>query len=331
MYNADDPRRGPSRRTFVSIGVGAFAIAMAPRFLRQGPRLVRRTVPVMGTIADIGVVHRDERTAEAAIDAAISALRRTESTLTWFQDDSEIGRANALAARDGVPVGRHTAEIVGESLRWAHATRGAFDPAIGRLIRAWDFTHRKEPPAEEVIHRFAGRALYRQVEVGESAGTSIIRYRDPDAALDLGGIAKGWGVDQAVRALRDWGVADALVNVGGDLYALGVSPEGDPWRVGIRSPADPDRISATFEVRDRAVATSGDYEQGFVHDGRRFHHLLDPRTAEPRLVEAHSITIAADLCVTADAAATALFGATDTHAIAAVNRIAPDAVIVDAG
>jgi thiamine biosynthesis lipoprotein len=251
--------------------------------------------------------------------------------MTWFRLDSEIGRANSLAWRDAVPVSRETASVIAQSLRWAEATDGAFDPAIGRLVRIWDVANSAAPPDASITQRFAARSLYRQVELGRSGERDIVRFHDPDVALDLGGIAKGHAVDRAVAALRDRGIRDALVNVGGDLYALGTSTDGDPWRVGIRSPSRPDRITASFEVRDRGVATSGDYEQAFVHEGRRYHHLLDPRTGEPRLVESHSITIAADLCVTADAAATALFGPTDADAIAAVSRIAPDALIVDAG
>lgn len=330
MHATEGPR-GPDRRAFIALGIGAFAFAATPRFLRAGPRFHRRTVPLMGTIADIGVVHRDERTAQAAINAAIEALRSTENAMTWFRPDSEVGRANAIASRDGVAVSRETASVIAESLRWADATGGAFDPAIGRLVRIWDVAHNAEPPDPATIQRFAGRALHRHVEVGRSGELHIVRFHDADIALDLGGIAKGYGVDQAVTALRDHGIRSALVNVGGDLYAMGASADGDPWRVGIRSPSEPGRISATLEVQDRAVATSGDYEQAFVHDGRRYHHLLDPRTAEPRLVESHSITVAADLCVTADAAATALFGSTDAGTIAAIHRIAPDAVIADAG
>jgi len=331
MHNADHERGGPSRRAFVSLGAGAFVMALMPRFIRSGPELFRRTVPVMGTIADIGVVHRDAGAAEAAIDAAITALRHTESTMTWFRADSDVGRANDGAARDAVAVSPAVAGVVAQSLRWADATGGSFDPAIGRLVRAWGVDHRTSPPARDFIQRFVGRRLYREIEVGRSSGNDVLRFHDPDVALDLGGIAKGQGVDRAVSALRDRGIRNAIINVGGDLFAMGSSADGDAWRIGIRSPSDPAKITSSFEVRDRAVATSGDYEQGFVYMGRRYHHIIDPRTAEPRIVEAHSITVAADLCITADAAATALFGSTDVNVRAAMNRIAPDAVIVDAG
>jgi thiamine biosynthesis lipoprotein ApbE len=101
--------------------------------------------------------------------------------------------------------------------------------------------------------------------------------------IDLGGIAKGYGVDRAVEALRAWGVTSALVNVGGDLYALGSSEDGDEWEVGIRSPEDPSRLKGVIRIEDRAVATSGDYERFFDYGDRRFHHrqIRARRAASP--------------------------------------------------
>jgi thiamine biosynthesis lipoprotein len=168
------------------------------------------------------------------------------------------------------------------------------------------------------------------LEPARSAGAPAIVRRDADVGVDLGGIAKGYGVDRAVEALRDWGVAHALVNVGGDLYALGDSPEGDPWEVGVRSPEDPGRIALRLRVRDRAVATSGDYEQGFDHAGRRYHHILDPRTGAPLEARIHGVTVLADACLTADAAATAAFGLGPGEARALVAGAAPGAEVVHA-
>ncbi|MHC4491905.1 MAG: FAD:protein FMN transferase, partial [Planctomycetota bacterium] len=97
---------------------------------------------------------------------------------------------------------------------------------------------------------------------------------------------------------------------GGDLYALGASEDGDPWRVGVRSAQDPTRLATTLTLTDMAVATSGDYEQFFKHQGEHYHHLLDPATGAPRKTKAHSLTVTAATCMTADAAATARFGST---------------------
>ncbi|HEX6559047.1 MAG TPA: FAD:protein FMN transferase, partial [Longimicrobiales bacterium] len=107
---------------------------------------------------------------------------------------------------------------------------------------------------------------------------------------------------------------NGFINVSGDIYALGENEAGEPWKVGVRSPSDPDALIATAEVSDAAIATSGDYEQFFMYHGRRYHHIMDPHTAAPRATKIHTITIQADNCLTCDVASTALFGLDTAHA-----------------
>jgi thiamine biosynthesis lipoprotein len=301
----------PSRRGLLALGVGAFVVVAVPFTLRRGRRrLVRRRVPLMGTLADLAVVHDDERLAYAAIDAALDELSAVDATMSRFLPTSDVGRANRKAAQAPVAVSRPTADVLAAALRWAEATDGAFDPCLGRAVGLWDVTHRKTPPPAPRVQALAGRRLYRALELDAWQGRPVVRFRDQDVALDLGGIAKGFGVDRAVAALRDHGIEDGLVNVGGDLYALGASEDGDPWRVGVRSAQDPTRLATTLTLTDMAVATSGDYEQFFRHQGEHYHHLLDPTTGSPRKTKARSLTVTAATCMTADAAATARFGST---------------------
>lgn len=308
MSHPDSPSGGgPSRREFVALGVGALVVASIPLAARRR-RLVQRTVPLMGTIADFAVVHRDPRYAHAAIDAALNRLRTIERVMTRFRDDSDVGRANLGAAREAVLVTRETGTVLAAALAWAERTDGAFDPALGRAMALWDVEHRHAPPPEAAIRRLAGRRLFRGLDLATWRGHAAVRFAEGDRAIDLGGIAKGFGVDQAVAELREWGVQHAMVNVGGDLYAMGRSENGDPWRVGVRSPERADRLVATFDLEDAAVATSGDYLRYFEHGGRRYHHLLDPETGAPRVSAMQSLTVKAGDCMTADAAATACFG-----------------------
>lgn len=321
-------RSFPSRREFVALGLGAFVVATLPAAARRRRALVRRTVPVMGTFAEFAVLHRDERYAQAAIDAAIEELRYVDRTMTWFSDDSDVGRANLTAAKGPVAVSRSTAAVLQESLLWAEASKGAFDPCLGRAVALWDVGNRQAPPAAAQVRKLAGRDLYKALEVGSWRGESVVVFRDPDIALDLGGIAKGYGVDLAAEALRSYGILNALVNVGGDLYALGHSEDGDAWKIGIRDPDDPDGIIDTIEAADCAVATSGDYLQYFQHGGRRYHHMLDPQTGEPKRSEVRSVTVMADNSLTADAAGTAAFGMPSGDANRLLERRAPGARIV---
>jgi thiamine biosynthesis lipoprotein len=300
--------RQPTRREFLALGTGIFVALSMPLGLRRRIALVRRSVPLMGTIAEIQVAHRDERAAEDAIDAALAELQWVERTMSRFLSDSDIGRVNRAAGRDGVIVSAETALVVEAALRWSSISDGRFDPALGSASELWDVIHRHDPPPERSVRRLAGRGFWRKVDVARTARGMAIRFEDPDLHLDLGAIAKGYGIDRASAALRGRGIAHAIVTVGGDLYALGHAPDGDPWQVGIRDPHDPRGLAGRLAVADRAVATSGDYERFFLWHGTRYHHLIDPLTAAPRRTPIRSITVLGGSCMDADAAATAAFG-----------------------
>ncbi|HEX5138315.1 MAG TPA: FAD:protein FMN transferase [Planctomycetota bacterium] len=302
------------RRTFLALGAGAFAVAMSPLAFRPRRGLVRRMIPVMGTLAEVAVVHPDAALAEEAIDAAFSELRSVDARMSRFSAMSDVGRLNSGGARGPVAVAPETARVLAEALRWARATDGLFDPCIGRAIELWDVNRRHEPPPEGDVRRWAGRHLHRSLELDTWRGAPVARFTDGDVAVDLGGIAKGYAVDRAVDALRARGITRAFVNAGGDLYAMGASEDGDKWQVGVQSAKDPSRVERVLSVEDEAVATSGDYLQGFRCGGRRYHHLLDPASGEPWRTDGKSLTIAAARCIDADAAATAFFGAPSADA-----------------
>lgn len=304
----DRPLAGPSRREFVGLGVGALVVASLP-FAARRRTLAQRTVPLMGTLADVAVAHRDPRYAQAGIGAAVERLRQVERVMTRFTAGSDVGRANLHAAREAVMVTDETALVLRASLAWAERTGGAFDPALAQATALWDVEHREAPPDAAAVSRLAGLHLYRGLDLDRWHGRPAVRFGHREVGIDLGGIAKGYGVDQAVAVLREWGIRHAIVNVGGDLYAMGRSADGSPWRVGVRSPERADRLAASFDLADAAVATSGDYLRYFEHRGRRYHHLLDPETGAPRVSAMRSITVQAADCMTADAAATAAFGA----------------------
>lgn len=313
------------RREFLAIGAGVFVVAALPAAIARRQALVRRTVPLMGTIAEVQAAHRDARTAEDAIDAALAELFDVERTMSRFRTDSDIGRANVRAAREGVVVTAATAHVVREALAWAARSDGRFDPALGSVSELWDVLNRHEPPPEQRVRRLERRGFWRKVDVGTLGGRPAIRYEDRDVQLDLGAIAKGYGIDRAAAALRARGVEHAIVTVGGDLYAIGGSPDGGAWRVGIRDPYDLTALAGSLEIRDRAVATSGDYERFFRWRGMRYHHLMDPETAAPRITPVHSVTVTADRAMDADAASTSVFGLQRGPALAAARRFIPDA------
>lgn len=323
-----DNRSALSRREFVGLSLGAFVIASVPLARARRERLVRRTMPVMGTIAEFAVVHRDPRQAHLAIDAAMDELTRVENLMTRFRVSSEVGRANSLASVQPVRIGAETALVIGSALRWADYTGGGYDPAIGSAVALWDVLHRHEPPPEREVSRYGARQLHSKVEIGSSKGAPVILYHDPDVSIDLGSIAKGYGVDCATAALRNHGIRHAMVCAGGDLYALGSSLNGSPWRVGIRDPDDESGVIGTVDVADAAIATSGTYMRHFLYRGRNYHHLLDPATAAPRITPIRSFTVRSESCMHADVASTAGFGLTNEKADVLFARCAPGTAVV---
>lgn len=313
------------RREFVGMAIGAFIVASVPLARRRPVGVVRRAMPVMGTIAQFAVSHRDARQAHAAIDAAITELQWVERTMTRFTDGSDIGRANLFAARDAVEVTPETALVTAEGLRWASALNGRYDPAAGAVVGLWDVRHRHEPPPADRVAELAARRFHRAVEVGTRRGAPVLRYHETDARLDLGSVAKGYGVDRAVMALRRHGIEKAVVVAGGDIYALGTAPDDEAWTIGIQSPTDDDAIVGTLRLADRAVATSGTYRQFFRYRGRTYHHIMDPVTAQPRETTMRSLSIIADSVMQADAATTALFGMGEADIVGELARTLPGA------
>ncbi len=304
------------RREFIAIGTGAFAVAALPIALRRHVAVANRTLPVMGTIAEITVVDKSDARAQEAVDAVIAELRWVDATMTRFRAESDIGRVNAGAASDGVRIRPETAQVVEAALRWSSASGGRFDPALGKASELWDVTNRHEPPPEIDVSRLAGRSFWRHVDVVAGARQGVVRFGERDVHLDLGGIGKGYSLDRSVQVLRDRGIKHAIVNLGGDLYALGESPEGGAWRVGIKNPDDLRKVARTLEVSDRAVATSGDYERFFRWRGTRYHHLIDPTTAAPRRTNIRSVTVLTDRCIDAEPCAVSIFGLPQDRALA---------------
>jgi thiamine biosynthesis lipoprotein len=250
--------------------------------------------------------------------------------MTRFDARSTLVAPTRPRACARVAISAETAFVLERALAWADASRGAFDPALARVVDLWDVKHKHTPPPAPALQRLAGRRLYRRIDIANDWEQPTVFVREPDAAIDLGGIAAGYGVDRAVQVLREWGITDGYVNVGGDIYALGESPAGEPWEVGVRSPSDPGALIGNVALSDGAIATSGDYEQGYTLNGRRYHHIIDPATAEPRLTPMHSLTVTASCCLVADAASTAVYGWNAAEANRLLSVMAPGAQLTTA-
>jgi len=258
---------------------------------------------MMGTVVEVIVVGPGDA-ARKITEEVFDELKRVED-LTSFHKESPLTRLNEAAGTGPVRTDPELLWIISEGLRFAAQSRGAFDPTVGPLTRQWNFSG-GEPrlPEESEIAAALKTTGWKKVNLDSETGTIILP--EPGMALDLGGIAKGYALDRAREVLKRSGAVGALVNAGGDILALGEKEPGKPWRIGVQEPRNPRGMVAVASIKDKIIVTSGDYERFFIHNGRRYHHVLDPKTGYPT-EGLQSATIVASDGVTADATATAVF------------------------
>jgi len=238
----------------------------------------RFSFETMGTVASGTVEVWDKTVRRLPSDVVAASFDSIDVRLSSWRDDSEVGRINLAPADSVMNVGLW----LGECLRSAGALHagsgGAFDITAGPLMHLWGFTSQQGhlPSPVEID---AARALLGGYEY-DAANRTLVK-RNPGAKIDLGGLAKGFAVDLAIRNLIDLGISAALIDLGGNIYALGI-PEGrDAWVVGVRDPRDRTRLLGTVSVVNRAIASSGTYERFVEIDGRRYGHIMNPATGRP--------------------------------------------------
>lgn len=266
-------------------------------------RLVRCAGPTMGVGWTAQVVIPDGLGEAQILTAVQAAVDEVVAQMSDWEPDSDLSRFNA-AAPGWVDVPEGLLTVVRAGLELAEATGGAFDPTLGRLVGLWGFGpagRAEAPPAEAALA--TAPAGWRSLDLDESRN----RIRQPGGlSLDLSGIAKGYGVDRAGRAIEALGVRDWLVEIGGELRGAGVKPSGEPWFVEIEAPPGAALEPLLIALHGLAVATSGEWRRSFEHQGRRYGHTLDPATRRPLACGVEQVTVLHEACMQADALCTAL-------------------------
>lgn len=265
------------------------------------PVLRERKLGVMGTSLEVRAIGPDPARLDAALDAAVAEIQRVENLMTDWRP-SPLETLNAAAGKGPQLVSREIADVVRLALEVGALSDGAFDITFASVGKLWDF--KSVPPripTDEELTRARAHVDYSRVKVDLDARTVDL---PAGMRIGLGGIAKGYGVDRAMKVLMDHGVEHAIVNAGGDLKALG-SHFDAPWEIAIVHPRDKERVLAVIPVKNTCVVTSGDYERFFEIEGVRYHHILDPRTGRPSQ-GCMSATVTAPDAALADALATAM-------------------------
>lgn len=301
------------------IGAGGCSNGLGDHLFWQRPRVVeastgghasdchaeRFTGHAMGTAITFLAWTREAEATQASFRQALQEIDRLERLMTTWSHagwaPSEVMQVNTQAGGSPVVVSRDTFAVLESAVCIARKSDGLFDVTIGAFDGLWRFDEDLTPhvPDDAAIAQRLKAVDYHALELDREHQTA--RLKRAGMTLNLGGIAKGYAVDRAVEVLHAAGVHNVVVQAGGDLYASGQRGQ-DPWRVGIRDPRGllVEDVLAHVAVHDQAVSTAGDYERGFELEGRRYHHILDPRTGRPS-PRSQSVTILAPSAWLADA------------------------------
>lgn len=270
----------------------------------------------------------DPAPVQAALQAAVDEV---DAQMSTWKPDSDLMRLNAAPVGALVMVPDRLSEVLRLGLEIGRASGGAFDIGMGDAVTAWGFgTGSAETKGIRAAMAAPRRPAHELLEIGALAiGEGHVRKSAP-IALDLNGIAKGYGVDRLAETLRDHGLTAGLVGIDGEMRALGLRPDGNAWTIAVEAP-DPDRRTphSILALQDAAVATSGDYRHWVEVQGRRLSHTMDPGRGAPLIASPASVTVVARTCAEADAWATALMvkGSLEGAILARTNNL--NALFID--
>lgn len=317
-------------KIFLLFAVCCLLLAVLPSCSGRKEKIYKKGMILMDTLVTINVAADSKDQAEKAMDEAFGEIKKLDNLINFFSDKSELAEINRKAGIFSVKVSPYTLELVERAVYAAEKTDGAFDVTIGPESSLWDFPARKKPE-DSTIRKNLNLVNYKWIVTDKVKSTVYLRKKG--MLMDLGGIAKGYAADKAAEVLKRNGIKGGLVSCAGDIRAFGLKPDGKGWVIGIRNPrmkGKDDEIMATIELKDMAVSTSGDYERYFILDGKRYHHILDPKTGYPS-EGIISVSVVAPYGVYTDSFSTAVFVLGTDKGMQVLQQMGFDGVIVDSG
>jgi len=265
---------------------------------------------VMGTFARAVVIAEDSNTAKKCIETALAEIHKVDDLMSDYKSDSEISEVNRNGAKTAVHLSQSTYEVLQRSIEFSKLTRGAFDITVGPLVDLFHSAEKKQvAPSKEQIAQAKSKVGFEKLKLDEQNRT--VRLAVEGMRLDLGGIAKGYAVDKAVEAMQTGGAIGGMVDLGGDIRCFGTPLKGKKhWIIGLQNPnSDKDiagrEVMLKLQLANGAVATSGDYQQFVLIEGKRYSHIINRKTGTST-EGLSSVTIIANNATDADALATAV-------------------------
>lgn len=259
---------------------------------------------VLGTIVHLQIFgNKSEQLAEKALEK----LMDIDNNMSVFKDYSEISKINKNAGLSPQAVSSDTYFTIKKAVEYAKILGGAFDPTIGPLTSLWNIgTKHERIPQKNEIEKKLKLVNYKDIIMNEDSKSVKLRYKNQ--SIDVGGIAKGFAADQIKNMLFKHRVKSALIDLGGNIFALGCKHNGGLWSIGIQNPfKHRGEYIGIINVKDKSIVTSGNYERFFMDNGKKFHHILDPRTGYPSESSIISATIISDNSIDGDGLSTGIY------------------------
>lgn len=259
---------------------------------------------IMGTIVSQRIFGDNSN---AAATEATEKIRNLEGMLSFFKPESEISRLNSSAGRSKIKLSSDTFFILSKSIEYSHLSNGMFNIMVGPLVKKWKVTGENPViPSPTEVRSLLALIDYRDLILNKNELTA--RLSKKGQKVDLGGIAKGFAADEALKIYRKHGIKSAIIDIGGNVSVLGYKPDGSPWAIGIQDPSKKrGNYICSIMLNNKSLSTSGAYERYFEKDGKVYHHIIDPTTGYPSKSDLLSVTIIGGSSVDTDALSTATF------------------------
>lgn len=260
---------------------------------------------MLGSPFEMTVVAQDTVEGNYFIQKAIDEVKRIEHLISDWIPTTQISQVNQNAGITPIRVDQEVFQLIERAIKISKLTNGAFDISYASMDKIWKFDgSMKEMPTEEAIKNSVAKVGYQNIILNEKESTIFLKNKG--MKLGLGGIGQGYIADKIKALLIESGCKSGIVNVSGDIFAWGKQPDGKPWTVAIVNPINKNKVFATFPLEDSAVETSGSYEKYVTFNGKRYSHIIDPRTGYPA-AGIVSVSVFAKTTEVADALATGVF------------------------
>jgi thiamine biosynthesis lipoprotein len=262
-----------------------------------------RTDFALGTVCSVTLYENGKK---SIYDEIFSRIREIENLMSVNIDTSDVSRINAAAGIEPVQVQEDTFTVIERAIYFSELSDGAFDPTVGPLVSLWGISGQPQVPSKEEIDEILPLINWRNIEL--NAQFKSVYLSQHGMTLDLGGIAKGYAADEAVKIIKKHKISRAKIDLGGNIVMIGMRIDKTPWKVGIQNPGENrGSIIGILQIHEQTVVTSGVYERNFEENGKFYHHIFSTTDGYPVNNGLLSVTIIADISMDADALSTAVF------------------------